>query len=300
MNKILSLFKPNYPPVSLLVESPYVSAVRVDKVGPHRQVLVRHQQEVEPWGEGEDGGLGLRPEEVGTLLVRLGNPKHLTLVMDDSFFRSQIIKLTEFPRAESERLQVIRWHLRKTVEYPMESARLRYVVLRRDPSAVSIWVSCVQEHRVGALEMLFQEKGCHVGFVGSSTVELCNLALARDMVAAEGTTLILNRTASSITFLFVEGGVPTFFRCKDHPLSGGDPSLEERLLQEVRLTLAFYNERNTGSPLKRVLVRYWPAESALPLEQVLADEEVLAMESIFPGGQMDAALLPLFHHLEGN
>ena len=140
--------------------------------------------------------------------------------------------------------------------------------------------------------------------MGVSTLELYTLALQRDMLASNGATLVLNRAGNEITFLFLEEGIPLFYRSKELPSEAWPDERGERIAHELRLTLAFFRERFGGSPLRRVLVRNVPEESPLPLEEVLSEEEVLVMDRVIQGGQPGAhrqpLTLPLFGVLEGS
>jgi len=302
MNRLLQYLKPSYPPVALLWDPPHLQAIRVDKVGRSAAIQVRHQEDIE---EAPDGSLsleGLSGDRLDSILVRLGDPKKISLVLSDAFFRTQIVKLTEFPRSEEERIQVLRWHVRKILDYPVEACRMRYVVLRKDPSAFTVLVTTIPEEAIGSLERAFEEKGCQLGYVGLETLELYHTALSRDMFTAEGVSLLLNRTKEGLGFLFVETGSPFFYRYRY--LSYVDDEDPDRVAQEIRLTLAFHRERNAASPVRRLIVRCWPPEKALDLEPAVTDEEIVHMDQVRPPLAEDAfrrsAALPLANLLVGH
>ena len=52
--------------------------------------------------------------------------------------------LTDYPRREEERSQIILWHLRKTLNVPVESLRLRYEVLQKTAGSVTLWLTLCQ------------------------------------------------------------------------------------------------------------------------------------------------------------
>lgn len=301
MKSLWGLLKPSLPPVGVIVEPPFAAAIRAERQGKEVNPTATYVGTIALGPEGM-----LSPEGAAQFaeaaLPRLGSPKRASLVLWDGFFRSQVLEVSDFPKREAERLQVLRWHLRRGLEYPVESGRISYMVLRRTDSSCTIWVSVARADEIAAIEAVFRARGCHLGHVGSSSVELFNLALARDMLCAQGSTLILNRACSSLTFLFAEQGIPLFYRCKELGQEGAEGADEERLGQELRLTLAYFRERFGGAPLRRVLVRCQPEDAALPLQEVLADEEVLHVDRVLalskPGAARPVGFLPLFQLLE--
>jgi hypothetical protein len=301
MKLLANRFRPSLPPVAVLMEAPSVMALRVAKVGAGMQPLVMDEDPMAAIVDSA-GGEGHGARLADATLTRLGRPKRLCLVLGDPFFRLQTLALTDFPRSEEERVQVIRWHLRKTLNIPVESLRLRYDVLQKDATGVTLWLSACQEDAVVALESAFAEQGCEVGYVGASSVELHNLALARGLYPEEGSVLLLNRTAGYLSFLFSEGGRPVFFRCKESPADEESEIGEARLEQELRLTLAYHRDKLGGGKLSRVLVRRQAPHLSLPLASVL-DEDVPVEElsqAAGLGAPWNPAWLPLVGLLEGN
>jgi hypothetical protein len=305
IDRLLQRIKPSLPPVALLLEPPGLFAIRVASAGRDMTPLVRHEEQL-PTGEGM---LLPEPERLRPLvegvLTRLGGPKRISLILGDPFFRSQVLTIDDFPRREQERQQVILWHLRKTLNAPLDTVRLRYEVLQRTPGAVTLWLTLCQEEPVTALEGAFAAAGCDVGYVGASTIELYNLARAKDVLPGSGSGLLINRTPSSLSFLFTEAGAPEFFRFKD--VGAGTESAEDetaRVAQELRLTLAYHREKLGRARLDKVVVRRYPSSVILPLEQVLEEEtRVEEISDVLPPlpdqKPRGAEWLPLFGLMEG-
>jgi hypothetical protein len=304
MLRLLKHFPPSLPPVAVLLEPPLLTALRVASPRKVLEPLVEHE-ELLPM---PSDGLWPSPEEAGrlaeSLLVRLGQPKRLSLILGDPFFRMQVLTLEDFPRQEAERHQVILWHIRKVLNLPLDAVRLRYEVLQKTPGAVTLWLTLCPEEGARDLEQAFSARGCHLGYVGASSVELYNLGRAKDVVAPEGSCLLINRTTGYLSFLFTDNGRPVFFRCKETRGMEGDEADVSRLQQEIRLTLAYHHEKINSAKLSRIVVRKCPDGVALPVEEVVEEGTLVqdwkSVLPALPGGQPhDPERLPLYGLWEG-
>ena len=270
MQPLLSYFRPSIPPVAVLLEPPNLMALRVASASKYPSPLVKHEEALPPGGDSYLSG-GAGPEGmVGSLLTRMGAPKRISLIVGDPFFRSQVLVLPEFPRKEEDRQQMLLWHLRKTLNQPMEGTRLKYEILGRSGAEATIWLTLCAEEWIRALESQFEKNGCEVGHVGVASVELLNLALAKNRLPAQGACLLINRVPGYISLLFTEGGRPIFFRSRETLFEGEEDGFQ-RVAQGLRLTLAYHREKLGGRRLERVLVRRHPEGLVLPLDDVLED-----------------------------
>jgi hypothetical protein len=296
-------FKPSLPPVAVLLEPPRLMAVRVASASKDPSPLVKHEEPL-PHGDGSYLSSGAAPEgSVASLLTRLGEPRKISLVVGDPFFRSQVITLPEFPRKEEERQQLLLWHLRKSLNLPIDGTRLRYEVLGRNGAEVTLWLTLCGEEWVRDLESQFEKHGCEVGHVGVSSVELYNLALAKNRIPGEGACLLINRVPGYLSLLFVQGGNPLFFRSRETLLDGEEDGAH-RIAQDLRLTLAYHKEKLGGQRIEKVLLRRYPEGLSLPLEEVLEEgtpvENLEEGMALLPNGQRRGAeWLPLYGLMEG-
>lgn len=304
MMRLLKNFKPSLPPVAVLMEPPQLLGLRVASARRDLTALVRHEEPLAEHGEQYLPSSAVMDGLAESLLTRLGEPRRISLVLGDPFFRTQVLTLAELPRSEQERQQVILWHLRKTLNYPIDGVRLRYEVLERAPGATTLWLTLCAEDSVRALEEAFSARGCQVGYVGSASVELFNLALAKGLLPREGSCLIINRTPAYLSFLFTDAGRPVFFRSKEMTQEDTAEDSLSRVAQELRLTLAYHREKLGRGRLQKILIRRYPAGVSLPLEEVVeedvAAEDLAAALPALPGNQQRGAeWLPLYGLLEG-
>jgi len=302
MKSLIERLPASFPEVALLLEPPSAIGIRAAHGRGGAQVVARTEEPLE-WNSAEE----LPPDRLRGLADRvytaLGAPPRLSVVLGDPLLKMQVLSLTDFPNGEEERLQVIRWHIRKVLNFNLDDQRVRYQVLGRSTGAVALWLTLCSERLVQGIEDAFAAVGCHVGFVGASTPELFNLAARRGALPADGSVLLLSRTARALSFLFAEDGTPRFYRCKE--LRGEDQGEGEshHIAQEIRLTLAYHRDRIGGAPLSAVLVRRTTPGLVLPLEDEIGEGVVVrglaeALAAPSGGAEYPLAALPLFGLLE--
>ena len=146
-----------------------------------------------------------------SLMTQLGSPKRISCIIGDPLFKTQVLTLSDFPRSEQERRKVILWHIRKFLNYPIDSVRMDYAIIGRVPGSVKLLVTLCPAAEIQALEAAFAAGGGQVGYVGSSTIELFNLALAKGALPPGGNALIINRMPDYLSFLFAGKGPPGLF-----------------------------------------------------------------------------------------
>lgn len=305
MNMLMNFFPLQMPRASALIAPPYAGGFRLANSRKKPPVLARTQHTL----SGNDGGALPDGEELERLaesiVSGLGNPSRLALVLSDAFFKMQILTLTEFPAKESERLQVLKWHVRKSLNYSLEDTRLRYSILEKRSGSVTIWLTLASETALNALEKAFKAVGSSVGHIGAVTPELFNLAVSRGGIRDGGAYLILNRSGGSTSFLFTNGRRPVYYRQKEISHPSDDKASGQRLSREVRLTMAYYQERLGGAPLAGLFYRSWPSGLELPMDEFDSGLNAVSLDELAANSEDarralldDPALLPLFGVVE--
>lgn len=303
MKNFLERIEPSYPDVALLLEPPRALGLRVAREGVQLTAAAWFDEPQE-WGSGgpAEGSLQKLADRA---LATLGMPRRISILLDDAYFKAQVLSLADFPSREEERQQILRWHIRKMLDYNLEDLRLRYKVLDRRAGHATVWLTLAPESLLSAIEGAFGEKGCHVGFVSPESTELYNWGLVHGLVEEQGVTLFVNRTPKTLSFLYADASGIQFQRAKALGKGLSDAQEEEeQLLQEVRLTLAFQRDRLGGAPLTSVWVRTSESGLSLPVEsEVEPGIPVRRLVSAEPGpkgcGSREELALPLFRVLKG-
>ncbi|MCI4397398.1 MAG: hypothetical protein JHC34_01030 [Acidobacteria bacterium] len=298
--RLLESLPPELPPVALLLEPPTACGLRAARSRGGISILSKAEQPFAPISENLELESASLEALATKLLAPLGQPQRASIILGDSLVRMQVLSLSDFPSKEEERQQVLKWHVKKVLNWEPGDLRIRYHVFERSGQTATLWLTMGSENLIRALEGAFAKQGCHIGYIGGVTPELYGLASRKEALPNDGAALLINRTPGAVSFLFTERGLPQFFRCKELWDSDGDDA--EMVAQEIRLTLAYQRERLGGAPLRVAFTRCSPPSLALPLEGAVGDNtEVVALRERLPSAveaERTEMTLPLFGVLE--
>jgi hypothetical protein len=274
MKNILEYLPPTMPSTSFMIEDGQIYGIRTEKRQKKTGLISKCSEAVpdisaEEWQPGEEFD-----PVAGRVLLSLGNPDRATFLFPDVVFRMQILELENFPKNPEERDKVIMWQARRNLGHPAQEIRIRYFPIVHEGDYAKLWLAAAPKELIANFEEAFAAKGCHLGFIASPSMVLHSLLAKKGMLKSDGLELILNITEKSVTFLFVRNSEPVFFRTKE--LRAGE-YIEDRLAQEVRLTLAFQREKLGDEGLKRVFYRITKAGLLFPSEEFEIETEVIPL-----------------------
>ncbi len=203
-----------------------------------------------PAGTFEPGPLGGRlhqpralEQAIGNLLGRLVRPvKEASLVVPEAWVRQLLVEFESLPRSEPGQSEAIRFRLKKVVPYRLEELRLARRQLPRFPGeGVDTWlIGLGSDGLLAAIENAFQAAevriGQLLGAAAAATVVL--LAPAREPLVG-----MLWVEPDCLALVVARDGIPVLWRQKlfTHELDAA--SLEELLLQELRVTRGYLRAR---------------------------------------------------------
>lgn len=199
------------PPLVVEISSRGVSAVTRDsKAG---EVTARARRDFPP------GLLDLSPnrpniqdaaafdEAVGGVISELGDLRRpdMALILPDNCSRLTVLDFDSLTGDARERLKLIRWRLKKTVPFDVETARIAY---RTWPVAngVAALVAAGPAEIIRQYEAPFERRGLWPGHVSLSTCAALNL-LSNDSMA-----LLAKRAGRALTMAAVEAGAVRMVR----------------------------------------------------------------------------------------
>lgn len=202
-------------------------------------------------------------------------PRPAALILPDFSARLQILDFDTFPASEEEQQALVRFRVKKTVPFDVDSA------------AVSSWVQTTEKGRtevvaaLTALEILapfeaaFRNARFHPGFVTTSALATLNL------VSEPGLTLLGKLSGNTFTVLVIDKQRIKMFRCLE--LERGSPV---EMLGTLETTLAFVEDTFSARPSKLLLCGFGNAghdAAAAWQQQLRVPAEVLRSSRGFPG-----------------
>ena len=174
------------------------------------------------------------------------------LVIPDYAVRMAILDFEEFPAGEDERTALLRFRLRKTVPFPIDEAKLSYVVQVQQPGHIEVLAVAIARPILEEYESIFTAAGYRVGLVTPSC--LATLRLCSD--AEHGLTLLAKMAGSKLSVLLLDNGVVRLVRCLD--LAGSEDSdqgnEDDRAVGPILQQTVAYAEDQLSQPVTRLLL----------------------------------------------
>lgn len=208
--------------------------------------------------------------------------RRAALILPDYAARVTVLDFDSFPSSPEEQLSLIRFRLKKTLPFDIESAAVSYYA---QPAAkgerIEVVAAIVALEIIARYEALFRAMNFHPGAVTTSSLATLNLYTPQPGVA-----VIVKLCGKILTVMVLDGAILKLFRCV---------ALEEITEQEVLAVLQptfAYVEDELGGPVSRLLLCGFPNGS---LSSLSAARDVLNSRFGTPGAY-NAGLLG---HLEG-
>lgn len=255
-----------------------------------------------------DGQSGFQPFEPGTLVVspvednvrrvdaaasmiaRIapvnGSRKRrpAAVILPDYAARVTVLDFDSFPAAPEEQLSLVRFRVKKTIPFDIDSAAVSYYVqpasARKKIEVVAVTVAL---EVIARYEALFRHAGFHPGIVTTSALAALNL------YRGEGVVVLAKLSGHVLTVAVLEGSTIKLFRC----VLLEDVS-DEEILAVLHPTFA-YVEDELGSPARKLILCGFPEGAP---QGMRCEMEPLRSRFGSPG-PFDAGLLGYLELVEG-
>lgn len=278
MNRIWEMLPPSLPDTSFMFEDNYVYGIRGKFDGKNLNIVSK-ANEYFPLPSTEEMIFG---EEVLPLaeriLLSLGNPERASLVLPDTMFRMQTVEIENFPKDREEIKKILLWQARRNLAHPVNNLRVRHKILEKEGDFAKIWLTAAPEETLSFFEKTFREKKCHIGFITSPTLAISEILAQKGFLETNDVVLIMSITSKSLTFFFFKDAKPLFYRTKD---LREDTDFEERIKQEIKLTLLFQKEKLSEKPLSKIFYRITSEDIRFPEEEFDSQTDIVSVEKAF-------------------
>ena len=165
-----------------------------------------------------------------------GNRKRAAaIILPDNAARISLMDFDQFPRKSEEQQALIRFRLKRTVPFDIDTAILRYQTRSRGGNKVDLTVAAIAVETLAPYEAAFRNAGFHPGFVTIAGLSAANLA--------EPDSMTLRLSGLTLTLSHFERQELRLFRCLE--LQFG--TLEE-ILNVVDPTLAYLEDERKVKP----------------------------------------------------
>ena len=183
------------------------------------------------------------------------------VLLPDACARVSVLDFDSFPSVPAEQLSLVRFRVKKTIPFDIDSAAVGYFVqpsadkkAKTDVVAVTVALEVLARY-----EALFRNAGFHAGDIMISGLSVLN------MYKGQESAMIARLAGRTLTLIVTAGGKLKLFRCL---------TLEEISEEEIRSVMYptfAYAEDELGSPIQRVIL----CGFAKPLENLPCPSEPL-------------------------
>src|SRR5579872_5270946 len=198
----------------------------------------------------------LRPDLVSAAIGRFASPngkkrRPAAVILPDYAARVTVLDFDSFPSAAEEQLSLIKFRVKKTIPFDIESAAVSYFV---QPSAankrIEVVAVTVAMEVMARYEALFRAAGFQPGVVTTSTLAALNL------YHGDGVAVLAKLAGRTMTVAAISGGAIKLYRCV-----ALDESTEEDILGVLHPTFA-YVEDELGTPVSKLILCGFPEPPA--------------------------------------
>jgi type IV pilus assembly protein PilM len=195
----------------------------------------------------------LRPEAVSSMIGHIAPPngakkrRQAALILPDYAARVTVLDFDSFPSVAAEQLPLVKFRIKKTIPFDIESAAVSYYVQPSSGSKkIEVLAVTMAFDIVARYEAIFRAAGFHPGEVTTSSLAALNL------YSGEGVAVVAKLSGLVLTVTVLSGGTIKLFRCVR--LEGLD---ETELLAILHPTFA-YVEDELASPVRKLILCGFP------------------------------------------
>lgn len=243
------------PEVAIEIDRTHVSAARLSMRGSEAVIAAHASEALSPGAvvpgllEPNMPDVPLVAGAIGNVLAQLGGgkPARVALVLPDTVAKVSLLRLENVPARAADLQEIVKWQVRKTAPFPMESAAVSV-----SPGAVTadgaseFVVSLARAEVIHQYEQACLMAGVHAGLIDLSTFSVINSVLASASAPA-GDWLLVHVTDSYLTLAVLRDSGLLFFRNRSEE---GEGTLADLIHQ----TAMYYEDRLHGAGFSRVVI----------------------------------------------
>lgn len=146
------------------------------------------------------------------IVPRDGKKRRAALILPDYCARVAVLDFDSFPAGAEEQLALVRFRMKKSVPFDVETAVVGYYAQPRAGSAaaknkIDVVVAIMAREIVTRYEAPFRAAGFHTGFVTTSSLAMLNA------VQADGLTVVAKLNGRTLSAMVLNGSTLKLLRC---------------------------------------------------------------------------------------
>jgi type IV pilus assembly protein PilM len=153
----------------------------------------------------------LMPDElaaaVRAVVPATGKRKDMALILPDYCARVAVLDFDNFPTDAKEQLSLVRFRLKKSVPFDVESAAVGYWAQSAGNGKLDVIAAVAPLEIIARYEAPFRAAGMNPGFVTTSALAMLSLVEGRQV------TVIAKLSGKILTLMVLNGGVLKLIRC---------------------------------------------------------------------------------------
>jgi len=178
--------------------------------------------------------------------------RRAALILPDYCARVAVLDFDAFPSEPAEQLALLRFRMKKSVPFEVDSAIVSYVAQprKRAGAKIEVLAALMSAEIVSRYEAPFQAAGFHPGLVTTSSLAALNL------MSPEQITMLVKLSGRILSVLVLDGSSLKLTRCVEM-----DDSRPEEIESVLHPTVAYIEDELKSKP-KRISLCGFGAESA--------------------------------------
>jgi type IV pilus assembly protein PilM len=206
----------------------------------------------------------LQPGAVTQALARIAPPngnrrRPAAVILPDYAARVSLLDFDSFPSSPEEQLPLVRFRVKKTIPFDIDSAAVSYwaqpATTKAGAKKIDVVAVTVSLEILARYEAVFRAANLHPGEVTTSGLATLNLC------PAEGVAVIAKLTGNVLTVMAVEDGRLKLFRCLTV-----EGESDEEILAVLNPTFAYIEDELGQKPQKMLLCGFAAPPGGLNLD----------------------------------
>jgi hypothetical protein len=186
----------------------------------------------------------------------------ISLAVPDACAKVAIHHFDSLPGKEKDKLQLLKWKLKKTLPFNVEDSHLSYLEQRTVDGKHTVVTVSIHKEVLAQFEGVFEALGIHVGYVTLASFAAFELLARSDSAALQKSVLFLRVRPADVSSLIVQQGAVVFFRHVDYDV--GEPSSVEHgpagtvgfratdLYDEIHPCLMYYQDKLGAAGVEKI------------------------------------------------